>query len=183
MAIYLTNERYEEIKQKVVNLFVQHRVSCVPVNGFELALKMGIRVIPYSAIAQNKRHLLIKKSEDGFCVEKTTGEWLIYYNDEKDYGRINNTIFHEIGHIVLDHTEDSELDEKEVKFVDKDSMVPPVLVHKLNINNPADIANIFEVSFEAACYAYSYYKKWLKYGNFYYTDYELTLLNMFQDIA
>ena len=183
MAIYLTDERYEEIKQKVVNLFVQHRVSCVPVNGFELALKMGIRVIPYSAIAQNKRHLLIKKSEDGFCVEKTTGEWLIYYNDEKDYGRINNTIFHEIGHIVLDHTEDSELAEKEVKFFAKYALVPPVLVHKLNLNSPADIANIFEVSFEAACYAYSYYKKWLKYGNFYYTDYELTLLNLFQDIA
>ena len=183
MAIYLTNERYEEIKQKVVNLFVQHRVSCVPVNGFELALKMGIRVIPYSAIAQNKRQLIIKKSEDGFCVEKTTGEWLIYYNDEKDYGRINNTIFHEIGHIVLDHTEDSKLAEKEVKFFAKYALVPPVLVHKLNINNPADIANIFEVSFEAACYAYSYYKKWLKYGNFYYTDYELTLLNLFQDIA
>ena len=70
MAIYLTNERYEEIKQKVVNLFVQHRVSCVPVNGFELALKMGIRVIPYSAIAQNKRHLLIKKVKMVFVLKK-----------------------------------------------------------------------------------------------------------------
>lgn len=183
MSIYLTNERYEEIKQKVVSLFVQYRVSCVPVNGFEIALKMGIKVIPYSAISKDKRHLLIKKSEDGFCVEKTSGEWFIYYNDEKDYGRINNTIFHEIGHIVLDHTEDSELAEKEVRFFAKYALVPPVLVHKLNLNNPAAIADIFEVSFEAANYAYSYYKKWLKYGNFYYTDYELTLLNLFQDVA
>lgn len=54
----------------------------------------------------------MKKSEDGFSVEKNIGEWYIYYNDKKDYGRINNTIMHEIGHIVLDHSEDSELAEK-----------------------------------------------------------------------
>ena len=119
MGISLSHERYEKIKRIVVNMFVKYEVSCVPVNGFELATKMGIKIIPYSAILESKRYLLIKKSEDGFCVEKSIGEWYIYYNDEKDYGRINNTIMHEIGHIVLDHSEDSELAEKEVKFFAK----------------------------------------------------------------
>lgn len=124
-----------------------------------------------------------KKSEDGFSVEKNIGEWYIYYNDKKDYGRINNTIMHEIGHIILDHSEDSELAEKEVKFFAKYALVPPVLVHKLKLDNSMDIADIFEVSFEAACYAYSYYKKWLQYGSSEYTKYELTLLNLFQNIS
>ena len=52
---------------------------------------------------------------------------------KKGYGRINNTIMHEIGHIVLDHSEDSELAEKEVKFFAKYALVPPVLVHKLKL--------------------------------------------------
>ena len=73
-----------------------------------------------------------------------------------DYGRINNTIMHEIGHIVLDHSEDSELAEKEVRFFAKYALVPPVLVHKLKLNDPYDIAGVFDVSFEAACYALSY---------------------------
>ncbi len=90
---------------------------------------------------------------------------------------------HEIGHIVLDHSEDSELAEKEVKFFAKYALVPPVLVHKLKLDNPMDIADIFEVSFEAACYAYSYYQKWLQYGSSEYTKYELTLLSLFQNIA
>ena len=110
------------------------------------------------------------------------GEWYIYYNDRKDYGRINNTIMHEIGHIVLDHSEDSELAEKEVNFFAKYALVPPILVHKLKIDNPTDIAEIFGVSFEAACYAHSYYKKWLQYGSPKYTDYEIVLLNLF-DVA
>lgn len=59
---------------------------------------------------------------------------------------------HEIGHIVLDHSEDSELAEKEVKFFAKYALVPPVLVHKLKLDNPMDIIDIFDVSFEAACY-------------------------------
>ena len=41
---------------------------------------------------------------------------MIDYNDSKDFRRVNNAIMYEIGHIVLDHTEDSELAEKEVKF-------------------------------------------------------------------
>ena len=183
MGISLPHTRYEEIKQIVVDLFVRYGVSCVPVNGFELATKMGVTVVPYSAIPESKRWLLFKKSEDGFCVEKNCGEWFIFYNDQKDYGRINNTIFHEIGHIVLDHSEDSELAEKEVKFFAKYALVPPVLVHKLRLNNPQDIADIFEVSYEAACYAYSYYQKWLQYGASDYTSYEITLLNLFRDVS
>jgi Zn-dependent peptidase ImmA (M78 family) len=155
----------------------------VPVNGFELDTKMGIRIIAYSAFSEAKRKLLLLKSEDGFCVEKEAGEWYIFYNDDRSYGRINNTMLHEIGHIVLDHTEDSELADKEVKFFAKYALVPPVLVHKLNIDTPEKIADIFNVSYQAAQYAYSYYQKWLKYGDSDYTDYELTILKQFQEVA
>lgn len=180
MGISLSHHRYEEIKKIVVELFVKHNVTCVPVNGFELATKIGIKIVPYSAIPIAKRYLLFKKSYDGFCIEKTVGEWYIFYNDEKDYGRINNTIMHEIGHVILDHSEDSELAEKEVKFFAKYALVPPVLVHKFKLSDPCEIATVFDVSFEAAKYALSYYKKWLQYGMKDYTDYEIRLLNLFK---
>jgi Zn-dependent peptidase ImmA (M78 family) len=183
LSISLSENRYEEIKQIVVDMFVEYGVCCVPVNGFELATKMGIKVIPYSAIAESKRWLLLKKSEDGFSVEKNIGEWYIFYNDTKGYGRINNTIMHELGHIMLDHSEDSELAEKEVKFFAKYALVPPVLVHKLNLDNPMDIVKYFDVSLEAATYAYNYYKKWLQCGSTEYTSYELTLLALFQNVS
>ena len=183
MSIKISNQRYEEIKRIVVRMFVKYGVSCVPINGFEIAHKMGIKVIPYSAIAPSKRWLLIKKSEDGFSVERTNGQWYIFYNDEKDYGRVNHTIMHEIGHIVLDHTEDSELAEKEVKFFAKYALAPPVLIHKLKLDNPESISQIFEISYEAACYAHDYYKKWLRFGDSDYTDYECQLLRLFDQAS
>ena len=148
MGISLSHARYEEIKQIVVDLFVHYDVRCIPVSAFEVAAKMGIPVIPYSAIPDNKRRLLLRESEDGFVVEKTAREWYIYYNDQKDYGRVNNTIMHEIGHIILDHTEDSELAEKEVNFFAKYALAPPVLIHKLKLTNAIDIARVFEISLE-----------------------------------
>lgn len=96
---------------------------------------------------------------------------------------MNNTIMHEVGHIVLDHSEDSELAEKEVKFFAKYALVPPVLVHKLRIEHAEDIADIFEVSYEAARYALDYYRKWLVYGGAYYTGYEIRQLNQFRFVG
>ena len=64
--IKLSSRRCEEIKKTVVEMFVEYDVSCVPINGFEIASKKGISVIPYSAFSPSKRTLLLKKSEDGF---------------------------------------------------------------------------------------------------------------------
>ena len=165
-------------------MFEEYGVSCVPINGFEIANKMGVRVIPYSAFPARVRYLMEKYSIDGFSVLRDTGEWYIYYNDddEHDYGRINNTIMHEIAHIVLDHTEDSELAEAEVRFFAKYALAPPALIHKLKLETAESIADIFEISFEAAGYALAYYQKWLHYGGHDYKDYEIRMLRLF-DLA
>ena len=179
----MSNERYEGIKRTVTWLFVRYKVSCIPINSFEIAVKIGAKVIPYSAYPLKTRLLLLKKSEDGFCIEKENGEWFIFYNDYKPYGRINNTLMHEIGHIVLDHTEDSELAESEVKFFAKYALAPPVLIHKLSLSNPLDISNTFDISLEAAQYAYNYYLKWLRYGGIEYKQYEVELLCQFETVV
>lgn len=176
MSIRLSNERCEEIKLIVVEMFVKYDVSCVPISGFEIAKKMGIRVIPYSVYPESTQLLMLKKSEDGFSVEKNIGEWSIFFNDDRPYGRINHTMMHEIAHIILDHTEDSELAEKEVKFFAKYALVPPVLVHKLKLHKPEDVARIFGVSLEAAGYALGYYEKRLAYGDKGFTPYEIITL-------
>lgn len=177
--VRLSNDRYEEIKQTVVELFETYDISCVPINGFEIASKMGIKVIPYSGYPARTRYLMEKYSIDGFSALRDMVEWYIFYNDEHNYGRINNTIMHEVAHIVLDHTEDSELAETEVRFFAKYALAPPVLIHKLGLETTESIAGIFEISFEAAGYALSYYQKWLNYGGRDYKDYEIRMLKLF----
>lgn len=176
--INLSNNRYEEIKNTVVNTFEKLKINCVPISGFEIATKLEAKIIPYSAKSQNTQLLMTKRSEDGFSIKKSDG-WYVFYNDNKPYGRINNTMTHESGHIVLDHTEDSELAEAEANFFAKFALAPPILIHKLKLKNPWDIVNRFDISNEAAEYALNYYLKWLKYGGKYYKDYEVKLCNLF----
>lgn len=79
-----------------------------PINSFEVAIKIGLTVVPYSALNRKERRKAMKYSEDGYSVETNEGEWIIYYNDmTKDYTRINQTIIHEVGHYILGHVVDN----------------------------------------------------------------------------
>jgi len=172
--------RYEEIKKIVVNFFERYRINCTPISGFEIALRMNIKVIPYSAYPMATRILMEKESEDGFSIKKGK-QWYIYYNDLKPYpyDRINFTIMHEIGHILLNHKEESQIAELEANFFTKFALAPPVLIHKYNLKNVFEVSSRFAISYEAARYAFSYYEKWLNYGGEYYTDYEVRLCEIF----
>jgi len=101
MSHKLTDEQYEFIKGEVVALFERYDVRCVPISGFELAYKMGIRLIPYSSLSKKKYEAAMKVSSDGFYVEDVEGRDKIFYNDSVVYERANMTILHEIGHCVL----------------------------------------------------------------------------------
>ena len=180
MSFRLSNNRCEEIKEIVVDTFVRLNIRCVPISGFEIATKLGAKIIPYSSQNEETYLLMLLRSEDGFTM-KYDGEWYIYYNDEKSYGRINNTLAHESGHIVLDDSEESPLAEAEAKVFAKYAIAPPVLIHELGLKNALEVYNRFDISFEAAGYAFSYYRKWLTYGNKDYTNYERRLLQLFKE--
>lgn len=180
MAFRLSDERCEEIKEIVVKTFEKLEIKCFPISGFEMADKLGVVVEPYSSKTLENQKIMLEESEDGFSV-KSVGKWFIFYNDAKNYGRINNTLAHECGHIVLDHTEESELAEAEAKFFAKYALAPPPLIHKLELKNFYEVYEHFCVSLEAAQYAYIYYWKWLTYGDREYTNYEIRLLQLFKE--
>ncbi len=178
----LEDEQYEEIKQTVIDTFEEYDVRCVPISAFEMAIKMGIKVVPYSAMKGRVQESAMKFSKDGYSTE-INNEWTIYYNDScSSYGRINNTIMHEIGHYAMGHTEEGDEKEKETEanFFAKYALAPPPLIHNMSCPiNPDTIMNTFDISHQAAVNAFDYYKKWLKYGESDYTDYETKMLELF----
>lgn len=178
MGRKLTNVEYEFIKAEVADLFVRFDVQCIPISGFELAIKMGITLVPYTVLSQRKGNLARQISRDGFYLEPGGGREIIYYDDSKGYGRANWTILHEIGHAVLGHTDDTDPDvvEAEANFFAKYAVAPPPLVHKLHPSCPKDIRERFSLSYQESIYAFDYYQKWLQYSGAGYTDYELALL-------
>ena len=186
----LPDEVYEYIKEVACHLLVQYNVKCMPISGFEVALKIGIIIVPYSSLNADKLEWACKISLDGFYYEDNETEFgveKIYYNDiDWSYNKQNMTILHEIGHCVLDHTgENPDREEYEAKFFAKYMIAPPVLVDKIDPSCPEDIMKFFDVTFEAANYAYNYYHCWKRFHYAYgdYTSYERKLLRLYNNIA
>ena len=181
----LTNEEYEYIKGEVIHLFVKYKIKCIPVSGFELASKMGITLIPYSALSKKKLNAVLEESEDGIYIEEYGIEKIYYNNMHKSYERVNMTILHEIGHCVLDHTGHSTHEEDEANFFAKYAIAPPVLVEKTGATCPEAIYVMFDISYQASIYAYQYYLTWKRrherIGE--YTEYEKRLLAWYQNVA
>ena len=179
----LDDEQYEFIKGEVVALFERYDVRGIPINGFELAYRMGIILVPYSSLNEKKRAAAMRSSTDGFYLTFNGNDY-IYYNDvDVSYERMNMTILHEIGHCVLDHMGDKDKfdeEEAEAAFFAKYAIAPPPLIHRIKPDCPEDIADSFRISYTAAMYAYDYYRKWLTYGGMDYKDYESRLLLLFE---
>jgi Zn-dependent peptidase ImmA (M78 family) len=183
----LDDSTYEFIKEEVTDLFIRYDIKCIPINGFELASKMGMVLVPYSALSPQKLEAAQRTSPDGFYFEPGDGKEYIYYNDQVGYKRCNMTILHEIGHAVLGHSEDTdpEVAEAEAAFFAKYAVAPPPLVHKVQPNCPEEIADIFCISNEASWHAWDYYRNWKRfhaaYGRF--TSYEMRLNRLYGIIA
>ena len=175
----LDDEQYEFIKGEIVNLYERYNVRYIPISGFELAHKMGLISVPYSALTENQYNAAVKVSTDGFYLEDNAGNNFIYYNDNVSYERLNMTLLHEIGHCVLDHKGESDEEEAEACFFAKYAAAPPPLIHCFSDKSTESIEKTFSISYTAAVFAGNYYQKWLAYGNKKYTDYEIRLLNLF----
>ena len=174
----LTDDNYEFIKGEVIHFIIKYNIK-LPVSGFELAAKMGIGLVAYSSLSDRQLNEAYKISEDGYYLE-SNGQEFIFYNDiDNGYERLNWTLLHEIAHCVLDHTGCGEYEEEEADFFAKYAIAPPVLVKGIGATSPFDIWTNFNISFEAAVYAYDYYRTWnrkhLAMGC--YTDYEIELID------
>lgn len=178
----LDNATYEYIKQEVANMFVDYDIKGVPINAFEVAVKIGLTVIPYSALPRRKRRRAMRWSEDGYSVEKNTGQWIIYYNDTvKDFTRINQTVMHEIGHYILGHIEGGKREEAEAAFFAKYALASPPLIHYMMVpKTPENVMENMGIGYQASCFAIGYYQKWLLYGPEDYTPYEIQILEQLE---
>ena len=70
MGISLSHRRYEEIKRIIVDLFVKYDVTCVSVNGFELATKWVLKLFRIPPFLLQRDICFSKKAKMDFVQRK-----------------------------------------------------------------------------------------------------------------
>lgn len=161
-----------------------------PLKLTEIIKNIGITLVPYSRLSDYEvlklKELTNGKLKDGlsFLGEKNgVDSFYIYYNDKiKSVGRIRFTLAHELGHIVLKHTQESELAETEAHCFAGYLLAPPELIHLLRPDDYIDVREAFLLSTDCASNACNRYTTWLKKqcsNNFEYSDYEIKMMDKF----
>ncbi len=130
-------------------------------------------------MSMDVRKILLQVSKDAFLVEKGF-EATIYYNDEMPFERMDMSIFHEIGHFILEHNHDNKkndfMKESEAAFFAKYIKAPLPLVHLLPAKTIPAIEKTFRLSHEAAGHVHSNYRNWMGRFRGVFTNYEITIL-------
>ena len=170
-------------------MFEECEIDTYPIDCFAIAEKLYYVLRPYSTLTPQKYLEALQIDSDGFSkveINPVTrmNQYIIYYNDKINLGRMRWTIFHEIGHIYLGHHDNPnnsqcKIEEAEADFFAKYAIAPPPLVNIAKCENAWDISNTFCASFEASLNLYNYYQKWLQFGPREYEPFELAILELF----
>ena len=176
----LSDERYEEIKEEVVELYKELHITKFPVIAMDVCKQLDIILKSYNQFNERAFAAVIRASEDGM-VAKIDNHYEIFYNPSKDSARVRFTIFHEIGHIRLHHLIHDEENEAEANFFASYFLAPAPLIHYFNLEYIHEVMDKFWVTISLATNAFSRYGKWLKYSGDFYTQYERELLELVKE--
>ena len=170
-------------------MYTECGIHTFPIDCFLIAKRLYYVLRPYSSLSQDEFTKAHQFDQDGFSqveLNPDTGllQYVIYYNDRKNPGRVRWTIFHEIGHIYLGHHDNRDeskriIEEAEADFFAKYAIAPPPLIDLAGCHDMFDVQDKFDTSLEASSNLYNYYTKWVLYGPRRYEPFEIELLNLF----
>lgn len=150
---------HEQIQWKILDVYIECEVQSFPVNIFKLIEHYGYEIFEYSDQSTMKQTACMKVSEDAFRVKKR-----VYYNDTVAPFRRRFSLAHELGHIVLGHTEPYTLRmEKEANYFASNILAPRIAIHYAQCKNATHIENRFNLSRSASKIAYEDYLQWRYY--------------------
>ena len=120
---------------------------------------LGYTIVPYSFLEEKKKGLsemCFQYSEDAFRFKN-----LIYYNDMQPKSRIDFSLMHELGHILLEHQGEYDWQETEANYFASNMLAPRMAIHYARCTSSEEVHERFNLSPEASKYAYDSYFSWI----------------------
>lgn len=154
MARYYPHD-YPKLDEDAINLRIDYGFFEYGIDVFELARYIGMTLIPYSSLSEEKRSAIKATNDlnDGFTVMRhSDGGWdfLTYYNDNLPLVRQRFTIAHEIKHVFYREENSTEKDEALADHFARELLAPSCLVMFLMENHSvSELCNFFNISVQA----------------------------------
>lgn len=146
---------YKNARNAAWQCLIDYKIDRLPVKVSNIAKQSGITIIKNSKINE------LKEGESGKTVIQN-GKFYIIFKDDELPARCRFTLAHELGHIYLGHLiintpvyrtfairNDNE---SAANVFARDLLAPACVLHELKITKKEDIAQLCDISLEAAKY-------------------------------
>lgn len=182
----INKKQYDKMTRLSLDVLSDYGFFRFPLDVFSLAKKIGMRLIPYSALTFEQYELLSRQynMSYGFTVSyQKDGNFVYdtYYNGvDLQEPTQRFTIAHEIKHVVVGDFLKKELTENDEALADffaKSLLAPQAIIIQKGLSSPEEYVEQFHISQLSAKYCYSATEKRKSaFGENYLFDYEREFL-------
>ncbi len=147
---------YELIHISILEVLKHCNINSFPIDCYEILKQYNIETYSYSSLSDDLREYCLKFSNDALKYRDK-----ICYNSNLPSGRVRFSLMHELGHIVLNHSNNPTHEmEQEANFFASNILAPRMAIHYAKCKNETDVSKIFELTNEASQYAFDDYRRW-----------------------
>lgn len=146
--------------EEILEVYRKCNIHSFPINCTYVLNCYGYKLLSYGKLlSKNKEASNLAKafSDDCFTDRKNR---LILYNDRVNSGRMRFSQMHELGHIVLGHTDSTQVTEEEADYFASNILAPRPIIHREKLKTSDEIHNYFGISYSAANYVIRDFKNW-----------------------
>lgn len=154
--------RYYEIQTHILDVYETCEIQAFPFDCHKVLERYGYRIFTYQQLRKaNDRlyHYCCRLSDDAFHYKDLK---IVAYDETKLWQRIRFSLMHELGHIILNHTEETSQTEHEANYFASHILVPRMAIYYSRCRNKESVAKLFDISLSAAELALNDYKIWYK---------------------
>lgn len=157
----LRSSDFVRIETVITDALEDYHLAQYPFDVWHALNLQGYRVTRYSLLPEEDRNRILEKYPEALTLRRRgliPSGIEILYNDQRSENRIRFSLAHELGHIWLEHPDQSmcqsletiERAEAEANFFAGYLLAPTALVLSRGLETPEQIAKSLDLSFEAA---------------------------------
>ncbi len=164
-----------KIRHCILEVLKRCNIKSYPIDCLDIINNCDIKSISYSSLTSKKRSHCLLVSDESFVLRGT-----IYYNDDSIEQRMRFSLMHELGHVILGHSENrTPEEEQEANFFASNILAPRMVIHYSRCKNFADVMKKFNLSEQASIIAFDDYKRWIRTSKHRMTELDKEMYNHF----
>lgn len=136
------------INKKILEVYKECNIHSFPIDCFSVLEHYGIQTITYKETKEENPELykaIYRYSNDAFRFRMS-----VYYNSSNSDGRIRFSLMHELGHYILEHTEECPENEDEADCFASHFLAPRPITFHQGLKTAEQIRDYYGISISAA---------------------------------